>query len=132
MPPFNRTLSPPIGFVFDVIDPTWISVDVTPGASTGTFFVKSVPENVVTGPPEVVPVVVPLSLVFEQAPSASPSTASGTSARRHVVVREVMPCGSPGGIGSILRWVGLRRQLDRDVFGIVGGPHAELPLAAHV
>ena len=43
MPSFRSPLSPPIGLVFDVIDPTWISESVTPGAVTGRLIVKSVP-----------------------------------------------------------------------------------------
>ena len=83
IPSFSRPLSPPIGFVFDVIEPTRICVEVTPGASTGTSFVKVWPENVVTVPPPAVVLVAVLEPALLHALDASASVVSkiGATAR---------------------------------------------------
>src|SRR5438128_1677179 len=54
MPSLSSASCPPSGLVFDVIEPTLISVLVTPFACTGTFLVKSVPLKVVAVLPPVV------------------------------------------------------------------------------
>ncbi|MBO0882837.1 MAG: hypothetical protein J2P17_21385, partial [Mycobacterium sp.] len=50
----------PSGFVFDVIEPTWISVALTPGAVTVWCFEKSEPVYAVTGPPDELGLELPL------------------------------------------------------------------------